>query len=156
MLVNLLNQLPLILRDIVQHTQSTKRRSQDESDASVAHDVGGESSRPGLQTSVCDLLEAHAGNVEDISACVVGGGDVSRGGVRAAGAMVVDVKWWINRWCFGVAKCSLRKAPKVNAVMSSDKRFCGVRGPRSSSGRLSSACDDTTDVRNEWKLSRDV
>jgi hypothetical protein len=70
MLVNLLNQLPLIFRDIVQHTQSTKRRSQDKSDASVAHDVGGESSRPGLQTSVCDLLEAHASNV--VGGCLFG------------------------------------------------------------------------------------
>ncbi|KAH0237778.1 4-hydroxyphenylpyruvate dioxygenase, partial [Aureobasidium melanogenum] len=149
MLVNLLNQLPLILRDIVQHTQSTKRRSQDESDASVAHDVGGD---PCGQCSRrllvwhCQHTSAHGRSLDRKTSLLVWWEEeMSRG-----------VKWWINRWCFGVAKCSLRKAPKVNAVMSSDKRFCGVRGPRSSSGRLSSACDDTTDVRNEWKLSRDV
>jgi len=70
MLVNLSDQLPLILRDIVQHAQATKRRSQDESDASVAHDVGGQSSRSGLQTSVCDLLKAHASNV--VGGCLFG------------------------------------------------------------------------------------
>jgi hypothetical protein len=74
MLVDLPNQLSLILRDIVQHAQATKRGSQDKSDTSVAHDVGSESSRPSLQTSVRNLFEAHACDV--VGGCLFGVADV--------------------------------------------------------------------------------
>ena len=103
MLVHLLNQLPLLLRDIVKHTQSTQRRSQDESDASVTHDVGGESSRPGLQTSVCDLLETHACNV--VSGCLFGIANIPVNVVVAlVGRHLCLCGGWrrcLARWCEG-------------------------------------------------------